>query len=186
MNATDKKTINTWKKVLNMLSSLFFIIFMIVFIALMYFSIRGIITGTEPEIFNYKMYYVESGSMSPTIEVGSLIVVAEKEAENINISDIVTFKTENGTVVTHRLVDIINDGTDYVMRGDANSTNDPVTLKKENIIGSVALAIPYLGFFLSVLRTKQGIVGLVIVTSIIILSINLISYCKKNKKKVLT
>lgn len=186
MNSADKKPIDTWKKVFNILSNLSFVIFMIVFIFLMYISIRGVITGMEPEIFNHKMYYVESGSMSPTIKVGSLIVVEEKDAEDINISDIVTFKTENGTVVTHRLVNIINGGEDYVMKGDANSTNDPNTLKKENIIGRVMLTIPYVGILLSAIRTKIGISVLIIFTSIVILIINLVGYYKKNKQKVLT
>lgn len=186
MNPSDKKSIGTWKRVFNILSNFSFIIFMAVFIFLMYVSVRGIITGMEPEIFNHKMYYVESGSMSPTIKVGSLILVEEKEALDINISDILTFKTENGTVVTHRVVDIINGGDDYVMKGDANTTNDPMTLKKQNIIGRVMLTIPYVGFLLSALRTKIGISALIIFTSIVVLTINLVGYYKKNKQKVLT
>ncbi len=82
------------KKSENIFSNFIFAVFLIVFIFLMYVAVKGITTGEEPEILNYKMYYVKSGSMSPTINIGSLIVVEKKETATINIQDVVTFRTQ--------------------------------------------------------------------------------------------
>ena len=153
----------------NLVSNALFILYMSVIIFLLYFSAKGIITGASPEIFNHKMYYVESGSMSPTINVGSLIVVEGMRGDNINVQDIITFKTDDGTVVTHRLVAINNDGKDYVTRGDANSTDDPMPIGKENIIGKVKFTVPFVGGLFQSLRTKQGIIAIGIVILVIVL-----------------
>ena len=118
----------------------------------MYVAVKGITTGEEPEILNYKMYYVKSGSMSPTINIGSLIVVEKKETATINIQDVVTFRTSNKTVVTHRLVGVTDRGS-YLTRGDANDSIYYTTINKDNIIGKVVFTLPYVGSFLCMLKT---------------------------------
>ena len=173
---------NTKKKFLNVLSNFIFSVFLIVFIFLMYIAVKGIATGREPEIFNYKMYYVNSGSMSPTINIGSLILVEKKENTSIDIQDVVTFRTSNKTVVTHRLVGVADNGN-YLTRGDANTSNDPMTLNKDSIIGKVVCSLPYVGFLMSVLKTPLGMAGLIISIITIILTFYLLDYYKKKKNQ---
>jgi signal peptidase I len=182
MNVDEKITVGTRKKFLNVISNLLFVMSMVVIIFLMYIAMKGILTKQEPQAFGYKMYSVNSGSMSPTIKVGSLIIVKMKEAGDINIQDIVTYRTSNGTVVTHRVVDIINEGNEYITRGDANKTNDPRALKKVNVIGKVVLTIPYIGTFLNIFRTGLGMTLLIIFTILATLTTCLIEGYKKDKK----
>ena len=172
---------STKKKILKIISDIVFAAFLIVFLILIYVAVKGIITGQEPEIFNYKMYYVNSGSMSPTINIGSLIIVKKKENTTIKFQDIVTFRTLNKAVVTHRLVGVTDNGS-FLTRGDANASNDPMTLNKDNIIGKVVVTLPYVGLFLCRLKTIPGIAALILSIITIILIFCLLDDFKKIKK----
>jgi signal peptidase len=183
MEKQNNSSENLWIKIRKMLSNIIFALFMGILMILIYVAVKGISTGSEPEIFNYKLYYVDSGSMSPTIKIGSLIIVEKQETAAIDLRDIVTFRTESGTVVTHRLVGENSSSGEYVTRGDANDSDDPSFLKKESIIGKVVLTIPYIGFFFSMLKTSPfiGISILSVITIFIIISV---VYDSKRKRKI--
>ncbi|WP_150463143.1 signal peptidase I [Nesterenkonia ebinurensis] len=70
-----------------------------------------------------------TGSMEPTIPTGSVAVVQDVEAAEVQIGDILTVDREGELPVTHR-VTAIEDGSDAEeriirMQGDANTTEDP-------------------------------------------------------------
>lgn len=54
-------------------------------------------------ICGYKFMIVSSGSMAPTLPVGSLIIVSPCEYEDLELGDIVTMN-KAGTYLTHRIV----------------------------------------------------------------------------------
>ncbi len=58
---------------------------------------------TLPNALGYEMYHVISGSMEPTLPVGSLIYVEILTPEEIQAEDIIAFRSE-GTVITHRVL----------------------------------------------------------------------------------
>ena len=74
---------------------------------------------------------VVSGSMRPTLPLGSLVVVVPRDAAAVRVGDVITFSPpgENRTV-THRVVDVQGSGTELRVhtRGDANPVADPWTL----------------------------------------------------------
>jgi signal peptidase I len=86
-------------------------------------------------IFGYTYYSVATGSMKPVISPNDLIFV--KITKNISKGDIITFK-DNGSIVTHRLIDINNNK--YITKGDANNTSD-TGISKSDIIGKVVYVI---------------------------------------------
>ena len=58
--------------------------------------------------FGFRMYIVQSGSMEPVLKTGSLVIVNENARYNdVEVGDIVAFKTATGTRVTHRVKSII-------------------------------------------------------------------------------
>lgn len=59
-----------------------------------------------PEMIGFHMYHVISGSMEPTIKVGSLLYVREENVEEIKEEDIIAFysSVEEGSIITHRVV----------------------------------------------------------------------------------
>ena len=75
---------------------------------------------------------VVSGSMEPTLPLGSLVVVVPRAADAVRVGDVITFSPpgDNTRTVTHRIVDVQGRGDELVVhtRGDANPVADPWTL----------------------------------------------------------
>ncbi len=131
-----------------------------------------------PNIFGYKHFIVLSGSMSPTIDAGDIIIV--KDTDNIELNDIVSFRLNN-SVVTHRIVDSLEDDgvVKYITKGDANSGKDSLILDKSDIEGVYCFRIPKLGNVILFLKKPIVIFGfLVLIGGILFI------YCfKPNDKK---
>jgi signal peptidase len=96
--------------------------------------------GEIPNIGGFQLFSVESGSMEPTLPVGSLILSrVPKDPGSLAGGDIVTFKTLSGFVVTHRIIEVLPnaDGTAaYRTKGD-NPRNSPdqELLTEDRVIG---------------------------------------------------
>ncbi|MEX1377176.1 MAG: signal peptidase I [Eubacteriales bacterium] len=88
-----------------------------------------------------------SGSMSPTINRGDVVVIKKiDEDTEIFVGDVVIFNAGEYDVV-HRVVDIYyEDGTKkFVTKGDANENIDNLSIEHKNIGGVVVATIPYIG-----------------------------------------
>lgn len=63
--------------------------------------------GEIPSLLGFQFFVIESGSMEPTLDIGSVILSKKiKDRENLKVNDIVTFKNLTGAVVTHRIVEV--------------------------------------------------------------------------------
>ncbi len=70
-----------------------------------------------------RFYSVESGSMSPILGSGDLVIdLPVTSATVFHVGDVVTFHPTPGYTTTHRIVAITKDG--ITTRGDANPTDD--------------------------------------------------------------
>ncbi|MDZ5254349.1 signal peptidase I [Clostridium sp. LIBA-8841] len=107
-------------------------------------------------IGGYRVYDILTGSMSPTIKPGSLVVVKETSPNNIKENDVITFKSDiTNNITTHRAIKIINNNgnIEFITKGDANNTQDPMPLEGSLLVGKVMFQIPYLG---GILRSIQN------------------------------
>lgn len=120
-------------------------------------AVAGILTaligvGTKVDVL--KPLVVTSGSMEPTIPVGSLVFGRRIAAQDIEIGDVVTTPKSNGGLVTHRVVEIAEDPSDpdvriLTLRGDANSANDGQPYYVSSAFTPLFGAIPHAGVFLA-------------------------------------
>ena len=84
-------------------------------VALLIITLIGVYTakakGETPTLFGlYQLYSVETGSMEPTLTVGSVIICRKtKYPDRLTVDQIVTFQTLSGTVVTHRIIEATTD-----------------------------------------------------------------------------
>lgn len=78
-------------------------------------------------VFNISLIMFKTGSMSPTIPAGSVAVVREIPATEIEVGDVVTVERSDQLPVTHRVTAITGEGDSrtITMRGDANAVEDP-------------------------------------------------------------
>lgn len=137
-------------------------------------------------IFNFKIYTVLSGSMKPSIQVGSLIYVKEIEEDDIKIGDVITFKLTENTTATHRINDItIEDGQKYFhTKGDANETEDEKLLEYSNIIGKEIFTIPLLGYLSTFIQTPPGSYITIAIGVLLIAILYVIDYITEDKKEL--
>lgn len=145
-------------KKIKMISNILFIVFMTIMTLLIFITGQSRFTGREPSLFGYRMYVVESGSMLPTLDIDSIIIVREYTSKKIKKDDIVTYYAGNENIrVTHRVVKVVEKGSQFITQGDANNTEDPNILKGDRIIGKVVLSIPYVGKIFRVTSSRVGI-----------------------------
>ncbi|MEK7153733.1 MAG: signal peptidase I, partial [Patescibacteria group bacterium] len=113
----------------------------------------------------WKALSVQTGSMEPAIDTGSLVIVKDVPPASLRKGDVVTYKSvvQPGVTITHRLTDIKkpSDGpVQYITKGDANKTADRAVYG-DQILGRVALSIPFVGSVLNAMRTPIGLVALI-------------------------
>ena len=79
-----------------------------------------------PSVFGYKPFIVLSGSMEYEIHQGDLIFVKTINPETLKEKDIIAFRDQQGTVTTHRIIDIVNKNgeTYFITKGDNNNSQD--------------------------------------------------------------
>ncbi len=88
-----------------------------------------------------KSYTVLSGSMSPTLHPGDVIIVKGENPTDIKNGDIIT--VESGSFIyTHRVVEKLG-GDRFSLKGDANEDPDPNLVEASQIIGKVVLVFPF-------------------------------------------
>lgn len=118
-----------------------------------------------------RLYVVESGSMEPKIHTGSVVV--DWLAKEYKVGDVITFGPDTKTQppTTHRIYSInTSQGqTTYTTKGDANNAPDIREISNSDIIAKEHLAIPFLGFVLSVAKQPFGFMILVIIPVTIII-----------------
>lgn len=129
---------------------------------------------------NYKFFIITSGSMSPAIPTGSLVVL--NTDDSYKAGDIISFKAGN-MIITHRIVDKKNN-QEFVTKGDANLTKDFSYVSEKEIMGKVILSIPYIGYI--VLFIKRYSIYLLLLCAVFLLSKNVkrrTSWKSKIRKK---
>lgn len=119
----------------------------------------GLVGGSET-------FVVTSGSMSPTIEAGDVIVTREVAPAEIETGDVITFTDGSGTdtgYVTHRVVDVVEEDDEryFQLQGDANDEPDEGLAPADYVQGELHLHLPYLGHLLLFARSTLGLALLV-------------------------
>lgn len=137
------------KKIWNIVTSI--LVAVIVFMAL--FSVGARMIGLQA-------FTVLSGSMEPAYPVGSLIYVKQVDHRKLQEGDVITFMLDENTVATHRIVEVLTDGGDgmvrYRTKGDANSAADGVAVHYKNVLGSPIWCIPCVGYLIHYIQSPPG------------------------------
>jgi len=119
-----------------------FNVFLSVFTALMVGFIAYIMVcsakGKPVNVFGRSLLTVVTGSMEPSLHTGDYIYVKKVPADELEVGDIITFRSEesdvSGKLVTHRIIEITPEG-DFVTKGDANTIADSKRIRQDQIIG---------------------------------------------------
>lgn len=117
------------------------------------------LTENEKAFLGFRLFRVQTGSMIPKYQVGDVILVKEKDINQITMGEDVTYWGTSGVMkgklVTHRVINIENiDGKRvFHTKGIANNTEDPLVYG-EQINGVVKGKIYTLTLICSLLNNK--------------------------------
>jgi signal peptidase len=115
---------------------------------------------------------VTSDSMEPVLSVGDMIYVKGVAPADIQVGDVITFKPPatyiQGTLVTHRVVDISYDSNEvyFKTKGDNNPSVDPWKVDSAEVIGVQKAMIPALGGYFLYMRTPAGLATIGVVLAL--------------------
>lgn len=132
-----------------------------------------------------KLYTVLSGSMKPVIHTGSLII--SQPSGTYQVGDIITFTNPgHQDTTTHRIdkIEKIDDKIQYFTKGDANNAPDQKPIDQSLILGKTLFSIPVMGYPISYAKTKEGLLVLVIIPSILIIYNEIINLKNELIKKI--
>lgn len=111
-----------------------------------------------PRAFGYQPYTVVSGSMEPSIPVGSLVFVKNKNPLEIADQEVAAFykNGDPGTIIVHRVMD--NDTASGLLttKGDANPEADFEPVPYSDCIGTVAKSFAGLGGVADAMTSGAG------------------------------
>ncbi|WP_084151762.1 signal peptidase I [Nocardioides halotolerans] len=121
-----------------------------------------------PRATNGAALTVLTGSMTPEIPVGSIVLVRPVDPGTLEIGDVATYQSEPGedVYITHRITKIqqTDKGLAFTFKGDANRGADMDKVPAAAIRGQVWFHVPYLGSIRDGLHGKGGIslVGMIL------------------------
>jgi len=116
---------------------------------------RFVLKQEPPRVLGFSPMLVATGSMEPTLPAGSLVVAhARREYQ---VGDVISFRQE-GAVVTHRIVEVTQEGCRTA--GDANTAPDSAPVPWDAVLGKVVLCLPWAGRLALALRGPIGILAL--------------------------
>lgn len=118
------------------------------------------LSGTKQyTVFGHPVLTVLSGSMSPTIRTGDLIVddqIAPGQAAFLKVGQIITFRspTDASKFFTHRIFAVrhTRDDVTFVTKGDANNAPDAVPVPASDVVGVFRDRVPFGGYVLNALH----------------------------------
>ncbi len=102
-------------------------------VVIILFLVVSKIQGIPPTLFGHQMYFIRTGSMSPALVEGDVIISKKYDGGELSFGedgDVITYYGEIGSskneLITHRVISV--DGDKVITQGDANNVADsPIT-----------------------------------------------------------
>ncbi len=116
---------------------------------------------------------VAGGSMQPAFGDGALAIAFAAHVDGLRPGDVITFHDPDtpSRIVTHRIVSVEGDGATrtFETRGDANTASDPWRVGEGDVIGKVRWHAPNAGAALDRLRSREGLIALLLFPGVLLL-----------------
>ena len=144
--------------------------------------------GYDKSIFGYRVFYIVSGSMEPTIHTGAAVLV--QKSDEYVLDDIITFESSDSAIYgypnTHRIIDVAEENGKKVFttKGDANPIADGYTVSEDAIYGKVVFhtgEMYWLGTLIGMMTTPLGFITVIILPILAIIAIMIRDFTKEYK-----
>ncbi|MGD9901233.1 MAG: signal peptidase I [Spirochaetales bacterium] len=177
------------RRVLDKVISIILIVFIVAstFTAILFSYYRS--QNKMITVFGYSVCYILTASMEPTLNVGDVILIKDTDPTEIQIGDIITYKSDYGSLagsyITHRVTQITdNEGVLwFTTKGDANSVEDVEIITVAKIEGVYVREMPIIKFLASMLSNTLLFVTIIIIPLLIAMAIQIADFVKTAKSK---
>lgn len=149
------------------------------------------ISNNTKTILGYRIFTVVTESMVPKYEVGDVLLVKEKEINQIQVGEDVAYLGKAGSfadkIVTHQVIDIEKNEAGKLIfhtKGIANDTEDP-EIKGDQIYGTVQAKLQLMSFLNGIINNMYGMYFLIVIPLAVIFFTEMRGIKKdiENKKK---
>lgn len=183
-----KKIKRILTRVFTAFSALLFVFGLVVFVCVLNAS-----AGKVPSVFGFSLLQVQTGSMIPEYEIGTVVVTKKVDARELEVGDVISFysmdKDIAGKVNTHRIVAIEHGGDDnapyFTTKGDHNDEVDKTKVWPSQIVGKVVYNLGTVsGSVIGVFRNPNVIFFVIVLPLIFITfgeAVNLVSLIAESK-----
>jgi signal peptidase len=99
-------------------------------------------------LFPFHPSLVASGSMSPLMDAGDVVIIAKVSGDTIKMGDVIQFRKTEDITVMHRVIEIQErEGAKFfITKGDANDEPDDDPVIPQNVVGKLVLTIRKVGW----------------------------------------
>jgi signal peptidase len=136
------------------------------------FAALLLLVDAGPHFFPFQTMVVESGSMTPTLPVGSVAIYRHETAAQVKVGQIILFSapSDPSVFVSHRVHAIVDgpNGKYFSTKGDANPTPDTWRIAAAGSGWYVVGDIPLVGYALRALQMPTYKLLLIIVPAALI------------------
>ena len=167
------------KKALNIIKTVFVWLVVLAAVSMMIFTIVSVNTfdRNDRSLFGYKMYIVNSDSMSATdFDAGDLIFVKEVDPSKLKEGDIISYQSQNpdnyGATITHKIrakTTDENGNPGFITYGTTTGTDDETVVTYPFILGKYQTALPGVGRFFQFLKTPQGYIVCILIPFLLLI-----------------
>ncbi len=154
------------RKVAGIVSTVFLII--VIAVVVLIFITR--ITGHVPSVFGFSVFRVQTDSMTPTLEVGDVIIDKKIAPEDIKKGDIITYDCLNGELagqtITHRVVtepECRNGTYYYQTQGDRADSQLDAVISYDQVEGKYIKKIPWMNHVYSFFLSPYGLITFIFI-----------------------
>lgn len=189
MNKKTKSNHSPSQTILSVLGTVLCLILAPILILNVSLIIRSFTAPNEvPRVGKWLPLVVMTDSMYPEIHSGDLIICQVKDAEEVQVRDVISFfdPAGNGTsIVTHRVMEIKNeDGRiAFITQGDANNTADARPVPAEKLVGVYHTRIAGVGNVIMFMQTTQGLLLCVVLPIVLLMGYDMLRRRKFEKTK---
>ena len=129
--------------------------------------------GEAPNLGGYTVFRITTGSMRPSYDTDTLILVKKTDPSQIQVGDVISFYSADpaldGAVNTHRVIAIEEDGTEwkYTTQGDANNIPDQYGTDSEALIGKVVASSLVLGKLARLVANPLVFIPVILISNLV-------------------
>ncbi|MDR0906107.1 MAG: signal peptidase I [Oscillospiraceae bacterium] len=163
-------------------SALFYIILAIAVAGTLIWRLTNTQTGPA-QIAGFSGFVVLTESMEPEIPTGSLVISRQTDPYKIAVGDNITFFVGENTTVTHKVIEIIDDGgLAFRTRGVNNIQADYNPVRPGDIVGRVVFHSLFVGNAIAFFKAKPWMLAVLAAISAAVVLLLRFAFSPKLKK----